>query len=95
MDSSLAPLKKYIYLATLGLSCSTWDLPSSLWHAQAPGTVKDTTLLLGPHLLSNQVLVVLKGGKNTVVAWDRFEGLYHGQMEPSAPDSSGYFPAAL
>ena len=25
-------LKNIIYLAVLGLSCSPWDLPSSLWH---------------------------------------------------------------
>ena len=27
--------KKIIYLATPGLSCGTWDLQSSLWHAES------------------------------------------------------------
>ena len=29
------PLKKKSYLAVLGLSCSTWNLPSSLWQAES------------------------------------------------------------
>ena len=69
-----------------------WNDP---FKAQARCTVRDMTLFFPAHLLSHQVLVVLKGGGNSAAAWDRFQGICHGQMELSAPDSPGYLPAAL
>ena len=32
MPLALVEFSLYIYLAVLGLSCSRWDLQSSLWH---------------------------------------------------------------
>lgn len=53
------------------------------------------SFFLPTHVLSHQILVVLKGGRNTVAAWDRFKGICYDQVKPSTPDSSGYFPAAF